>query len=79
MVLPRPLRVLLPALALMLLFGVVVLIMFQITPVPRSRVDYLVIGAVATFVTMLALFVVLITTWARSTDVFCRRRKDRSE
>ena len=67
------------ALALMLVFGAVVLIMFQILPGPRGKADYLVIGAVATFTTMLALFVVLITTWVKGADVFYRRRKDRSE
>ena len=62
-------------LPLLLVFGVSVVILLRVIPGPHSEQDYLVAGGVATFVTMLALFVVLITTWVKAPNVFYRKPK----
>lgn len=69
------LRVFILSVALLLVFGVSVVILLRVIPGPHSEQDYLVAGGVATFVTMLALFVVLITTWVKAPNVFYRKRK----
>ena len=43
-----------------LLFGLTVALLLYVIPGPRKPTDYLVIGAVATFVCLLLLFVILI-------------------
>ena len=40
-------------------FGAVALILMQVMPGPRTKVDYLVIGTAGTFVALLVLFVLL--------------------
>ena len=57
------------------LFVTVVLILNQILPGPRRPTDYLVMGAAATMACLLALFLVLISTTMRSSDVFFRKKK----
>ena len=71
---PTGLRVLILSLALLLVFAASVVILLRVIPGPHTEQDYLVAGGVATFVTMLALFVVLITTWVKASDVFYRKR-----
>ncbi|MCL5743091.1 MAG: hypothetical protein M1541_04050, partial [Acidobacteria bacterium] len=61
--------------ALLLVFGATVTLLLHVIAGPHTEKDYLVIGGVATFATMLALFVVLITTWVKTPDVFYRKRK----
>lgn len=68
-------RVLILTAAFLLIFGVSVVIMLAIIPGPHTEKDYLVAGGVATLVTMLLLFLVLITTWIKSPNVFYRKRK----
>ena len=46
--------------ALILIFGLTVAILVRILPSPLRTTDYMVIGAVATFLCMLLLFFVLI-------------------
>lgn len=43
-------------------------------PDPHAAADYLVTGAVATFVTLGVLFVVAITAYLRDPDTFFKRR-----
>ncbi len=50
------------AAATVLLFGLTVALLLYVIPGPRKSTDYLVIGAVATFVCLLLLFVILIST-----------------
>lgn len=69
------LRVLILAVALLLVFGVSVTIMLAVIPAPHTEKDFLVAGGVATLVTMLALFFVIITTWVKVPNVFYRKRK----
>ena len=54
-------------------FAAVVAILLRVMPGPFRQVDYLVIGAIATFASMLLLFVVLITTWIKTPDTFYRK------
>jgi hypothetical protein len=58
-----------------LIFAATVGILLKLIPEPRKDTDYLVIGGIATFVAMAALFVVLITTEFKSAEVFFKRRK----
>jgi hypothetical protein len=69
------LRVLILSVALFLVFGASVAILLRVIPGPHTEQDYLVAGGVATLVTMLALFVVLITTWVKAPNVFYRKRE----
>jgi len=56
-------------------FVATVAILLQVIPAPRKETDYLVIGGVATLVSMAALFVALITTVFPSSDTFFKRRR----
>lgn len=56
-------------------FCVVLGLMWLIMPHPRKELDYLVMGATATMVSMAVLFIVLINTTHKSKDVFYKRRK----
>lgn len=67
-------RVLILSAGILSVFGSAVLILLRVMPEPRSPLDYVVIGAVATFAAMLVLFVILITTWIKSADVFYKKR-----
>jgi uncharacterized BrkB/YihY/UPF0761 family membrane protein len=69
------LRVLILTVALLLVFGVSVAILLRVLPGPHTEKDYLVAGGVATLATMLALFIVLMTTWVKAPNVFYRKRK----
>jgi uncharacterized BrkB/YihY/UPF0761 family membrane protein len=69
------LRVLILTVALLMVFGASVAILLRILPSPHTETDYLIAGGIATFVIMLALFIVLITTWVKAPNVFYRKRK----
>lgn len=56
-------------------FCAVVVVLLAIVPEPRSRTDYLVIGTVATFAALVALFIVVATAAGRAQDLFFRRRR----
>ena len=60
---------------LVFVFAAVAGIMLNVMPAPLKDSDYLVIGTVATLVSMLALFVLLITTSGKKSNVFFKRRK----
>ena len=56
-------------------FGVAALVMLQLMPAPLKDSDYLVIGSVATLVSLLVMFLVLIATRLKSPDLFFKKRK----
>jgi len=56
-------------------FGVVAAIMIKLMPGPLKDSDYLVIGSVATVVSLLVLFVVIVLTKYRTSDLFFKKRK----
>jgi hypothetical protein len=60
--------------AVVLVFGVTVAIALQVVPGPHSETDYLVIGSVATLLSLVVVFVVLMLTSQKATDLFFRRR-----
>jgi hypothetical protein len=49
--------------------------MWRLLPYPRKEVDYLVIGGTATMLSMAVLFIVLINTSHKASDIFYRRKK----
>ncbi len=56
-------------------FAVVAAVMIKIMPAPLKDSDYLIIGSVATVVSLLVLFVVIVSTKLKASDIFFTRRK----
>ncbi len=63
--------------AAIIVFGVTVAIGLKLVPAPRTESDYLVIGSVATFLSLIVLFAVLLTTYLKSPEVFYKKRPKR--
>jgi uncharacterized membrane protein len=61
--------------AVVVIFAAVAGIMLKVMPGPLKDSDYLVTGTVATMVSLLVLFVLLITTSGKRSNVFFKRRK----
>jgi hypothetical protein len=68
-------RALLLGLAAVCVFAVVAAILTKLTPDPLQESDYLVIGSVATLVSLLVVFLRLVTTSMKGSDVFFKRRR----
>ncbi len=68
-------RILVLILAGLCIFTVVAAIMIKVMPAPLKDSDYLVIGSVATLVSLLTLFFGLVSTSLKSSDTFFKRRK----
>jgi hypothetical protein len=64
---------------IVLVFAAVVTVLLRVMPGPLRHVDYLVIGAIATFASMLLLFLILTTTWIKSPNTFYKKRDSGSE
>lgn len=62
-------------LGVVMVFAVLVALMIKLMPGPLKDSDYLVIGSVATLISMLVLFLALISTSMKSSDVFFKRRR----
>ena len=62
------------AAGILVVFAAVVAVLLKLMPGARTNTDYLVIGGIATFVSMVVLFVTLITSWMKRPDVFFRKR-----
>ncbi|MBZ5636079.1 MAG: hypothetical protein LAO55_23370 [Acidobacteriia bacterium] len=56
-------------------FAVAAAVMVAIMPAPLKDSDYLVIGSIATLVSLLVMFLVLIATRLKSPDPFFKKRK----
>jgi hypothetical protein len=56
-------------------FVVVSALMLQFMPSPLKESDYMVIGSVATLLALGAVFLVLVSTTLKSTDVFFKKRR----
>ncbi|MEI9814085.1 MAG: hypothetical protein WDO18_16220 [Acidobacteriota bacterium] len=65
-------------LAAVLMFAVVAAIILHFMPEPIEESDYLVAGSVATLVALLILFLGLVSTRMKSSDVFVKKRKKQS-
>lgn len=68
-------RILVLVLAGLCVFTVVAAIMVEVMPGPMKESDYLVIGSVATLVALLVLFLVLISTTMKSSNLFFKKRR----
>lgn len=56
-------------------FAVSAAVIVAIMPAPLKDSDYLVIGSIATLVSLLAMFVALLATRLKSPDPFFKKRK----
>jgi hypothetical protein len=56
-------------------FVVVAALMLRFMPTPLKESDYMVIGSVATLLALGAVFLVLVSTTMKSTDVFFKKRR----
>jgi hypothetical protein len=56
-------------------FGVAAVVMLRLMPAPLKDTDYLVIGSVATLVSLLVMFLVLIATRLKTPDPFFKKRR----
>ena len=56
-------------------FVVVAAVMLKVMPGPLKESDYMVIGSVATLVALGSVFLVLVSTTMKSTDVFFKKRR----
>ncbi len=72
-------RTLLLVLAMVAIFGVTVAVLLNVMPGPHKPTDYLVIGAVATLLCLLLLFIVLINTLSKRPVASFKSEKPDSE
>jgi hypothetical protein len=56
-------------------FVVVTAVMLKLMPAPLKESDYMVIGSVATVVSLGVVFLVLISTTLKSSDIFVKKRR----
>jgi len=68
-------RAVLLSLAVLCVFGLVAAVLMKLMPGPLKESDYMVIGSVATLVSLLVLFLALVSTTMKASDVFFRRRR----
>jgi ABC-type Fe3+-siderophore transport system permease subunit len=65
------------ALAVVFTFAVISLLMIKLLPEPHADFDFMLTGTVATLVSMLVLFLMLIGPRLKSGGVFVKRRRKR--
>ena len=68
-------RILVVLAGIAFVYCAVALIGMKVLPAPHSSTDYLVIGGIATFLSLVILFFVLIAGVARNPDVFYKVKK----
>jgi len=61
--------------AALCVFVIVAAVMLKLTPAPLKESDYMVIGSVATLLALGVLFLVLVSTTLKSSDVFFKKRR----
>ncbi len=61
--------------AALCVFVVVAGILLKVMPAPLKESDYMVIGSVATLVALGVVFLVLVSTTMKSTDIFFKKRR----
>jgi Na+/melibiose symporter-like transporter len=61
------------------LFGITAIVLMKTLPGPITERDYFIIGCLSTLVSLFALFLVLITTWIKSPNLFFKKRKREDE
>ena len=70
----RAVRVAVLAVGMAFIFGCTAVLLLRLIPAPSQASDYLVVGTLATLVTLGALFAVLAATHARGLGTLFRRR-----
>ena len=60
------------------LFGISTILMVQLLPGPHSQKDYFIIGCMATLVSLVAVFLIVMTTWIKTPNPFFKKRSKRS-
>ena len=68
-------RILVVLLGMAAVFAAVATIMLRVIPEPHRETDYLVAGTVATFASLLTLFLVALKRWIKRGDVFSKPDK----
>jgi hypothetical protein len=63
------------ALAVVFIFGAVAAVMLKVMPAPLKDSDYLIVGSVATMVSLVMLFLLVVRTSGKASGVFFKRRK----
>jgi hypothetical protein len=61
--------------AALCVFVVVAAVMLKLMPAPLKESDYMVIGSVATLLALGVLFLVLVSTTLKSSDIFFKKRR----
>ena len=56
-------------------FGIATIVLTQLLPGPHTQRDYFIIGCLATLMSLFALFLMVITTWIKTPNLFFKRRK----
>lgn len=72
---PAARRAIAAVLAAAAVFALAVLLGLRLIPPPRTQLDYLVIGSVATFLMLGVVFGLALVWWIRPSALFPRRRK----
>ena len=57
------------------LFGISAVVMTLLLPGPHTEKDYFIIGCMATLIALVAVFILVVTTWIKAPNPFFRRRK----
>ena len=57
------------------LFGVSCAVLIRLLPGPHTEKDYFIIGCMATLVSLVAVFVLVMMTWIKTPNPFFKRRK----
>jgi Na+/melibiose symporter-like transporter len=57
------------------LFAVSSAVLIRLLPGPHTEKDYFIIGCMATLVSLVAVFLLVIMTWTKSANPFFKRRK----
>lgn len=72
---PVAARVAILTVSALIVFGVMGVTLLRVLPGPRQPADFLVIGTLATLVTLAALFVAIIAGGPKMRDIFYKRRQ----
>ena len=57
------------------LFGVSIIALMRLLPGPHTERDYLIIGCLATLLSLFALFLIVIKTWIKTPNPFFKKRR----
>jgi hypothetical protein len=58
-------------------FGISSIVITNVLPGPHTERDYFIIGCLSTLVALFAVFVIVISTWIKTPNLFVKRRTRR--